>query len=195
MPGARPARARRANVPPTPQNFPNENIPTRNTPQSPTLYSAPHPKGAPGLTAQKFSCRLQQCLQSADLRLPVADSVYRLHPYPTPNTSTPYPYPSQAGNCRHPPWAPPGVRGAACEGQTHHCLTKCPPHPPPRCAHACTTGGNGRRRRGAGAPTVPRTGDLLPLPGWRTRRGLRAWWHPGCTARGGARLNGPRAVP
>ena len=34
--------------------------------------------------------------------------------------------PSQAGRRRrHPPWAPPGVSGAACEVQTHHCLTKC----------------------------------------------------------------------
>ena len=34
--------------------------------------------------------------------------------------------PSQAGRrCRHPPWVPPRVSGAACEGQTHHCLTKC----------------------------------------------------------------------
>ena len=39
--------------------------------------------------------------------------------------------PSQAGHCRHPPWAPPGVRGAACEGQTHHCHTKCAPTPRP----------------------------------------------------------------
>ena len=54
-------------------------------------------------------------------------------PQPTPNrpTWTPPPYPSQAGSSRHPPRAPPGVRGAACEGQTHHCHTKCPPPPPP----------------------------------------------------------------
>ena len=42
----------------------------------------------------------------------------------------PYHGPSQAGSSRHPPWAPPGVRGAACEGQSHHCLTKCTPPPP-----------------------------------------------------------------
>ena len=118
-------------------------------------------------------------------------------PSPSPLPSPPLPLPpppsppSQAGHCRHPPWAPPGVRGAACEGQTHHYLTKCPPHPPPRCALACMTGGNGRRRRGAGAPTVPRTGYLLPLPRWRTRRGLRAWRHPGCTARGGGQAQRP----
>ena len=36
--------------------------------------------------------------------------------------------PRQAGGRRHyPPWAPPGVNGAACEGQTHHYLTKCAP--------------------------------------------------------------------
>ena len=69
------------------------------------------------------------------------------------------------------------------------------PPPPPRRTPARSTGGEGRRQRGAGAPTVPRTGDPLLLPGWRTRRGLRAWWHPGGTARGGARLNGPRAAP
>ena len=39
------------------------------------------------------------------------------------------PNPNQAGRRRrHPPWAPPGVSGAACEGQTHHCLTN-PPAP------------------------------------------------------------------
>ena len=34
--------------------------------------------------------------------------------------------PTQSGRRRrHPPWTPPRVTGAACEGQTHHCLNKC----------------------------------------------------------------------
>ena len=86
-------------------------------------------------------------------------------PSPTP---TP---PSQAGHCRHPPRAPPGVRGAACEGQTHHCHTKCTPHPPPRRtpppSHALllpsTSAGDPTVQVPPGLPPSMSAGDLTVL--------------------------------
>ena len=86
-------------------------------------------------------------------------------PSPTP---TP---PSQAGHCPHPPRAPPGVRGAACEGQTHHCHTKCTPHPPPRRtpppSHALllpsTSAGDPTVQVPPGLPPSMSAGDLTVL--------------------------------
>ena len=55
----------------------------------------------------------------------------------------PPPWPGQAGASRHPPGANPWVRSAACEGQTHHCHTKCDPPPPTRAAERSAQRGDG----------------------------------------------------
>ena len=103
--------------------------------------------------------------------------------------------PSQAGNCRHPPWAPPGVRGAACEGQTHHCLTKCPPHPPPSAPmlarQVAMDDDEGEREPRRCPAQVTSSHSQGGVPGEALGPGgTRAALHEG-----GPRLNGPRAVP